>query len=316
MEGIVTTLQTFMDTAKDQGWGAALKQLFDTLWDNLTTSAKPKIQTFLDNLSNQIAGTNWEPVGRTLANLLIGAITLTLKGLDVIVNQIDWKPLGTAMAGAGKELWEGFKMGITNPGATNPLSEAFLTLANTTKWSDIGLDVAKMFVAPFTNWLLILVSNAAQFVQVGREIINGIVQGIKDYTLLLEVQILTAAVKMVLAIKSFLGIASPSRLFFDIGVNIVQGLIDGWKSLIGDFIDLMNPFIDLGISSTGTVGGMPGDTTHSTTGGTTSTTGTGGGVIQYFYGPVYVGSMDQLIYDCAQTNPLLQAGASTIAVSP
>jgi hypothetical protein len=158
----------------------------------------------------------------------------------------------------------------------------------------------------------------ANMMQTGINIVSGIIEGIRISYYLMVAEIVTALAKMVLAVKQFLGIASPSTLFFGIGVSMVQGLIDGWKSLIGDFLDLISPFTDaLGLTGTGSnvpysPGGYgPGGYTPPTTGGG----GIGGmGTVTnnyYFYGPAYLSGVGpEGTYDCPP-NPII-SGSSTL----
>jgi len=169
---------------------------------------------------------------------------------------------------------------------------------------------------------------------IGKDLVRGLVNGLNS----IEVNI-TNWVRdhIVDPFKRFLGIASPSTLFYSFGKDIVQGLINGVNNLADDlwsaFKSIINGILSLpgfkqiaeflGITTSsgqtgdiggGTVGGGAGqgpDTRGGIPGTPTTTTG---GNNLYFYGPVYVGSIDELMYDCAQTNPLLQAGASTVAV--
>lgn len=142
-------------------------------------------------------------------------------------------------------------------------------------------------------------------------------------------------------IKSLLGISSPSTVFYDIGTAIIQGLINGvkslWNSVTSLFSDLLDailaPFqpildllgIDLGTGSSGT--GMsqtngtkddlyipPGTSTTSTQ---TTTSGVGGVVNNYYYGPVYFGSTGEpnSYYECPSPHPLMTASSQSLLTS-
>jgi hypothetical protein len=122
--------------------------------------------------------------------------------------------------------------------------------------------------------------------------------------------------------KQLLGIASPSTVFFDIGKDIVQGLINGITSMfsslstaVGNMFDILTGGDGTG-GATGTFGGF-GDT--GTIGGRImDRTTTGGGVlaggtvtnIYNFYAPVYMSGVGpEGTYDCAPS-PLISSGAN------
>jgi tape measure domain-containing protein len=189
--------------------------------------------------------------------------------------------------------------------------------------------------------------------EMGQEMVRGLLDGLNS----IEIGI-TNWVRdhIVDPIKDFLGIASPSTVFMEIGRNlilgliqgivqmisglpsimmtlagsIVAGLISGWGNAFNTFLsiietgvnailelfapvlDLFN--IDLNIGgSTGTVGSGPGDTSHTPGGGGTLT-GTSS-VVNNFFGPVYFGDMEQLGYDCPSPHPLVAASAASLVTS-
>lgn len=121
-------------------------------------------------------------------------------------------------------------------------------------------------------------------------------------------------------IKKVLGISSPSTVFFDIGRDMMQGLFNGIMSMLANVLGLFAPIlsifgIDLSGGQIGPIGGGTTDgrspITPDTRGGLPTAGGMGGNTL-IFYGPVYVGSINELMYDCAQTNPLLQAGVGAL----
>lgn len=126
-------------------------------------------------------------------------------------------------------------------------------------------------------------------------------------------------------VKSFLGISSPSTVFAGIGRDIISGLISGWTSAIGNFIntiensieDIISIFPDwlqdaIGLDASGL--GSAGGGTAPDSG--TGTGGTGQVVNNYFYGPVYIGSsLDDANYDCPSPNPLVGASGNQLVVT-
>ncbi len=140
--------------------------------------------------------------------------------------------------------------------------------------------------------------------------------------------------KIVNPIKAFLGIASPSTVFAEMGKNIVLGLWNGIESLVGWITDKIKVFIAgiiapfkplldlLGVdtsflnvsTSTGSIGGgtgyIPGGSTST---GTPSTGAAGTVVNQYFAGAsIYVGSWDTISYECISPNPFIGATSNQL----
>jgi hypothetical protein len=117
--------------------------------------------------------------------------------------------------------------------------------------------------------------------------------------------------KIILPIKTFLGIASPSTVFMQIGKDIVLGLMSGILSMFPGLTSVMSMLFNLltGGNSGGRTGGATGDAT-GLLGGGTGFTGTTSGVlaggtvtnIYNFYGTTYVsGAGPAGTYDCAPT---------------
>ena len=74
---------------------------------------------------------------------------------------------------------------------------------------------------------------STDFEQIGRDIIGGLWNGIKDAFLNNPI-VVWINEKIVQPVKNFLGISSPSTLFFEIGYDIVRGLWNGITSWFGD----------------------------------------------------------------------------------
>ena len=102
-------------------------------------------------------------------------------------------------------------------------------------WSSISdfvkkaLDFARNALDSFDAWL-----RSLSFVQVGIDLFQGLVNG------LMSIPIIAKGVELVKgfvdAIKSFLGINSPSRVFMQMGVDILLGLLQGLQNMIGTVI--------------------------------------------------------------------------------
>ena len=104
------------------------------------------------------------------------------------------------------------------------------------------------------------------WIQLGKDIINGIADGIKAVPGVLKDAIVGAASNALKAAKEFLGIKSPSRVFRDeVGLQIAKGIIVGFDTGIDPLADDMVSSINrakevvsknLDVSSSYTVNGQ------------------------------------------------------------
>jgi hypothetical protein len=78
-----------------------------------------------------------------------------------------------------------------------------------------------------------LVGFRDQFVQMGRDLIDGLIQGIRERVSGAVDAVKGVASSVISAAKSALGIQSPSTVFAEIGQNIMQGLSGGLSSMQG-----------------------------------------------------------------------------------
>lgn len=79
------------------------------------------------------------------------------------------------------------------------------------------------------NWI----KGLNQSENIGRDIINGLVNGIKAGAQIVIDAIIQLGTTILNTIKGVLGIHSPSTEFFEIGKNIIQGLINGLQNGLG-----------------------------------------------------------------------------------
>jgi tape measure domain-containing protein len=127
-----------------------------------------------------------------------------------------------------------------------------------------------------------IASPSSVFMQIGRDIVQGLMNGI-----------------------SFMG-NSLVTVFEGIIERILQ--LPGFRQ-VAEFLG-----VELGgSSSTGELGGRStGTAPGSPTGTTTTSTGTAGSVVNNFYGTVNFGDMGQLGYDCPSPHPLMAASANSV----
>jgi hypothetical protein len=167
-----------------------------------------------------------------------------------------------------------------------------------------------------------------EFDNMGDDIVGGFFGGIIDGIISLASTVATQFMNWIYSVKRLFGIASPSSVFFDIGQDIVRGLINGITSMFSSLSTAVGNMFDIltggsgeaGTSGTrdagllgrggigdGTIGGRIMDRTTS-----------GGGVlaggtvtnIYNFYAPVYMSGVGpEGTYDCAPS-PLISSGAN------
>ena len=323
LEDVITAIQSFIETGETEGWGTAIHNLFSEIWTNLDVPTK--IQELVDTLTTAIAGANWAGVIDTLADVVAEVIRLTFAGLDIIVNQVDWGPMGIALKNAISEAWQGAMEGV-----------------------DVGYTLQTYLVDPIMDklveaWVGIVdfIVGKDAWIQIGQAIKDGW-QKVVDFDWSWDANAWVHE-KIIDPIKKWLGISSRSTVFMEIGKDIVQGLWDGMAFMWNGFVDWVGEKIGALLSAltlqniwqvittdltlaellqgayTGTstgsgspggwggyVGGMTGSGTGSTGGGTGG--GTGTGVNQYFAGAtINVGSWSEIAYDCIYPNPFIAA---------
>ena len=87
--------------------------------------------------------------------------------------------------------------------------------------------------------------------EVGKNIVDGLLNGLKRAWESLKKWISNAWDSLVGGIKDFLGIHSPSRVFAGIGKNMALGVGEGWDDAFGDVQDDINSSMDFGESDYG-----------------------------------------------------------------
>lgn len=120
------------------------------------------------------------------------------------------------------------------------------------------------FFAELPGRIISAIGNAGSMLSnVGRQIIQGLIGGIKSMVSSAISAVTSALSGIVSAAKSFLGIASPSKLFKGIGIFSMQGLGVGFEDgadeateTLDDVLDDMsNKSVAIGVSSKGLAGG-------------------------------------------------------------
>lgn len=312
-----------------------------------------KLTGFLDSILTAMKTGDWTPVWDSIKNAITGGWDYIAPIIDDLFarlfNWMEQKVSAWIDSGGadrlGNKIMDALNTTIASPTFQGKASIAAQSLVETLGkalglvdwgaiWGGIGDKISGFFAGiwggidwgaigiGFMDMLNYVVLNALDIIfpwfNIGKDAITGFFNGLNSIKTDWNKW---ATDNIIDPIKKFLGIASPSTIFTDIGKNIIQGLVNGIESLkdwavgaiTGIVAAILAPFktiLDLlGIDtsflnvSTGSIGG------HNTGGTTTdSTGGTGSVVNQYFQGAnIYVGSWDEIAYDCIYPNPFVAA---------
>ncbi|MFI6534190.1 hypothetical protein ACIBHY_17145 [Nonomuraea sp. NPDC050547] len=254
---VFATVQQWIgdNQSKISEWGASLEsgwktasdaissaiELISLLWDEFGDD----ILDQLANLVDTFLGI-WNGLWQTIGGILEAAIGLftgdwdrMAKGLEKIWDGL-WKIVESILVGAVKSIgnqmlaaWE-YVTGITN-----------LSWSKVTKTISDAVKLAITYVKSIPGQIKAGLGNmGALLVQAGRDLINGLVNGIKA-TASQAVDAAKGVVKSAVdGAKNLLGISSPSRVFAEIGRWTVEGLIQGLTSEEGRAVDTVKRMVD------------------------------------------------------------------------
>lgn len=257
-------------------------------------------------------------------------------GVLSAIENVDWNSLGLSFRSHLQEFFNGERVSLMSDEVNASMGSAFTELLagvfGYINWESLMVDFRAGLEASFAmtfgylrfeDWGADLYRG---FDYLGQQILAGLAQsfGYAEWQEFAN-DFVEGFQLVVSRVKSFLGISSPSTVFAGIGRDIISGLISGWTSAIGNFIntiensieDIISIFPDwlqdaIGLDASG-LGSAGGGTAPD------SGTGTGGNgqvVNNYFYGTVYIGSsLDDANYDCPSPNPLVGASGNQLVVT-
>ena len=104
-------------------------------------------------------------------------------------------------------------------------------------WGQLAIDIITLLVNALLD-LATLIGNTA--VSLGENIIAGLIEGIAT----LPSKVVEFFTSMLNAVKEFLGIASPSTVFAEIGTNIIDGLINGINSIVSGVVSIFSGIVE------------------------------------------------------------------------
>lgn len=270
--GIKTATQAAWDIVKNVVVGAGLVILQTITGD--FKGAVDSAKQIWDNLK-QATQTAWEAIKDIIKNAIEAASTVistvTAKIKEVITtawNNVKekttsvWNSIKEAIKQAWENIKESVKTSIENVKTSikdgfdqakqnistavenikKTVSEGFTNVLTTikTKLSELPGTIK----TAFTNAINAAKSFISQAIQVGRDLINGFIRGIKEMASNLASAAKEAVGNAITAAKKKLGIASPSRVFKDIGFYTVKGFAVGLTDNAKMAANAMNKVID------------------------------------------------------------------------
>jgi hypothetical protein len=154
---------------------------------------------------------------------------------------------------------------------------------------------------------------------IGRNIIDGIVNGIKSNISRLANAVSTMGTTAVTSLKTLLGIKSPSRVFRGLGIDVTKGFVAGIKKGYGPVGAAVEGLSQAATDGLGAETNKTSTTTNSPTSSLLSASGNLGGVIEAFSQGGIMGGFTALLAQSEQfaalmeiINPLLQTAANTV----
>ena len=208
------------------------------------SSMKAAYQNFVTGLGDQNAD-----IAELSTNLLSSAVTVAENILPVVETILS--NIGTFVQEKGPEMIEKFVSyaieklpQILELGLKMVLSIAKGIAQNLPQLVKSVLTMVSTIVKTF-------VSNIPSIVDVGKQIVKGLWEGIKAMGSWIKEKVGGFFSGIVNGVKSTLGIHSPSRVFAGIGENMALGLGEGWDSEYGSIKRNITDGLDFGVASIG-----------------------------------------------------------------
>lgn len=240
--------------------GSYLQARIDALYGFVTTADWAGIGKGLaDGVMGLINRVDWDKFAQSLALGISGAIST----IHNFITNIDWSSLGQKIGSSINSFfsninWADFGMTLSDAalGILNTLSNALATV----DWYKLGDDIADFITS--IDWAGIIVGLGAVLVQaiVGLDVTlfhafckivgsmwDGFCQGVSDFFSdpggFIKDNIVDPFIKW---FKSLFGIHSPSTVMKELGQYVMQGLINGLKSMpiVGSIAGLIGDGID------------------------------------------------------------------------
>ena len=196
---------------------SALEQIDFTIWGALLVR---KFTAALDFLGGLLGTLDWGLIASSVVNFIIGALSEANEWLE----SKDWVQVGVNFFNGINQLLSGIDFAT--------LAQTFFTFLGLAFSAIIGL-LGGFFGETING---IAEYFRGKFEECGGNVIEGLFKGIKDAAVGIYEWVRANVVDpFVNAVKSLLGIHSPSTVFSDIGSNIVSGLQNGFSGAWASF---------------------------------------------------------------------------------
>lgn len=216
-------------------------------WNNLGATVGSYFQSKINALYGFVTTADWAGIGKALADGIMG-----------LVNSIDWGKAGETLSIGIRGLFSSLRNFIANIN-WKQLGKDVWNFLSSIDWSGIVHDVAYIIgqaIASIGSFLWGFIEDAVisirdywakQFEDCGGHIILGLLKGIGEAVLGIGTWIKENIFDPFIdGFKSIFGIHSPSTVMAEMGKNLIQGLINGIKSIpiLGTVIDVVGKGID------------------------------------------------------------------------
>lgn len=182
-------------------------------------------QTFMEGLNTLINDIDWAEFGRTVSDWLLMQLGL----LVVAIAEFDWWGVGKAIG----EFLSNIDWG----------SVALLVITGLMALVEGLFELLIGLVEGFADTMV-----KGAFADLGTECIDGMLQAIHDGFASIKTWLKENMIDpLVNAVKDLLGIHSPSKVFSEIGTDLIDGLFEGikntWSKITGFFDQSLGPLV-------------------------------------------------------------------------
>lgn len=261
-------LQAVYDVWTAMNWMQLGRGIVTSIANGVKSFAKsigPSIKSLGDNIVSTFKSIQWGQLGSNIVTGIVNGVKSlasnvipTIKSLgSSILNtfkNLDWKQLGYNVVNG---IANGLKMLASSAIlAVKSLGSSLLNVFKNIDWRQLGnaiitgiINVLSIYFSYGSGVIQAVVGLAQSMIdaflsmdwlQLGQQIVQGLIAGIKGLASGAVDAILGVGDGIVAGLKNVLGIHSPSRVFKEIGENLMQGLSIGLKDSSGEVMETVD----------------------------------------------------------------------------
>lgn len=244
-------------------------------WAGLGSTIGNFFTTVLDFARTAISGINWAQIGADIAAFLNGidwvgalsslagfiaaGINAAVHALGTMVADLNWAEVGAAFSNAINRTMKEIDFAAAGRMFSDVLNgmivaaisyletrdwtstgKAIVTFFENIDWIELFKNLGKLIGDAITGALEVIMADPVGFLKIGAEIVAGILAGIVGALAGIGTWLYNNLVKPIVdGVKDLLGIHSPSTVFFEIGTNLIAGLLQGisetWSGIVEFF---------------------------------------------------------------------------------